>query len=90
MCDSILKIVNKNGLYDFKITGFSCRTGSLIIDYTNGNEAISDIIDTYNDKTAHTCVKCGKTADRWYNHIASPLCSDCYKGLDNRYMYFSI
>ena len=90
MCDSILKIVNKDGLDDFKITGFSCRTGSLIIDYTNGNEAISDIIDTYNDKTAHTCVKCGKSADRWYSHISSPLCAECYGKLNSMYMYMEI
>lgn len=90
MCDSILKIVNKDKLTDFKITGFYYGTGGLIVNCVNGNDDISDILDYYNDKTSKTCVKCGKTADRWYNHIASPLCSDCYKDLDDRYLYFDI
>ena len=64
-------------LYSWRITQIKEKFGTLRLYCSHGTRELYDLINTYEDLSWHTCIRCGKPAKYNTTGWIEPYCEDC-------------
>ncbi len=78
MCEEIRReLLREGGLDEYRVFQIKEKFGSLRWYDNSHSETLRRIVSKYEDRSTHTCIRCGNPASRSTSGRIAPLCDSC-------------